>query len=196
MGVQSISTAQVNELIRVFHMMERRLDNVERDVAIIKDSVGNATLIRTEKTWKAQIYICRLVNPQYLALTQRDYRNVPPDAAILFIGKTKPDGNIHKIRISHYAGKWKMLPQDYEVLATFGTDAPAEIENTLLQHPLPDCIRLVSIDENQKSKTFLAAMHGAERQYQRFTDKYYTYQTARFLLSDIRGQLPLWEDAS
>jgi hypothetical protein len=221
MGVQSFSIEQVNELIRAhtapLHMMieeqhmmleeqgelqrqmARRmgvLTDIKQDTAALLGAVGNATIIRTEEVWKAQIYICRLVNPAYLTLTRREYRNIPANAELLFIGKTGPHGNIQDIRIADYGGKWDVLPEDYEVLATFGTDAPADVENTLLQNPLPNCIRLVRTKTSQRSKTFLAATHGAEQQYRKFANKHYTYQTARLLLSGFEGQLDLFGGAS
>jgi hypothetical protein len=172
------------------------LTDIRQDTAAILGAIGSATVIHSEQVWKAQIYICRLISPAYLTLTRREYPNIPDNAEILFIGKTGPHGNIQDIRIADYGGKWDVLPEDYEVIATFGTDAPADVENTLLQHPLPDCMRLVRGKTGQKSKTFIAAMNGAEQQYKRFTEKHYTYQVARMLLSGFVGQMDLFGGAA
>jgi hypothetical protein len=172
------------------------LPGIKQDTAAILGAVGSATLIHTQEVWKAQIYICRLINPHYLWLTHREYRNIPLNAEIIFVGKAGAEGNVGEIRLIDYPGKWDLYPEDYEVIATFGTDAPSDIENALLQNPLPNCVRLIRHKTGQKSKTFIAAINGAETQYKVFTRKHYTIQAARTLLCGAVGQLDLFGGAA
>lgn len=173
------------------------LPRIESKADAILGVLDGADHVRVKEVWNGQVYIVRIVNDALLTLTRRQYKNIPNDAAIIAIGRTGADGNVHDLRLCDYAGKWPVQPDDYEVLATFGTDAPAEAEDVLLKNPLRGCVRLRQHKGGAVSKTFMAATQGNERQYAVFRQqRHYTIAALRMLVTGIGGQIDMWGGAA
>jgi len=188
---------EANEALILLREMARRMGilvELKHDTTAILGAVNNATLIKTQEVWRGQIYIGLLTCDALLTLARREYTNIPPNAKIIFVGRTAPSGSVHDLRIEDYAGKFAVRPEDYELLATFGTDDPKSAESLLLNNPMRNCNRLRS--SKGTSKTFIAATGGAERHYTALKEKHYPIVSLQMVITGIGGQMDLFGGAA